>query len=68
MLKQRNDRKLITMIKISSATYNKLHFLKLPYETHDEELYRILSEFPEMQKKVTMLENIIVDKKSHPNG
>jgi len=56
------------MIKISSATYNKLHFLKLPYETHDEELYRILSEFPEMQKKVTMLENIIVDKKSHPNG
>lgn len=52
-----------TTIRISSATYNKLHYLKEPYETHDETLHRILSEFPNMQKKVTMLENILVDKK-----
>jgi hypothetical protein len=37
--------------------------LKEPYETHDEELNRILGEFPEMQKKVSMLEDIILEKK-----
>ena len=52
-----------TTIRISSSTFNKLHHLKEPYETHDETLNRILSEFPNMQKKVTMLENILVDKK-----
>lgn len=52
-----------TTIRISTATFNKLHYLKEPYETHDETLHRILSEFPNMQKQVKMLENILVDKK-----
>lgn len=60
---QKNERKLTTMIKVSAATFNKLHYLKFPYETHDETLFRVLGEFPEMQKKVTMLENMLIDKK-----
>jgi hypothetical protein len=55
-------RGLQTTLRVSATTYNKLHFLKQPYEQWDELLNRIASEYPEMQKKVAMLENILVDK------
>jgi len=54
---------IYTTIRISTDTYNKLHFLKQPFETHDEELKRILGEYPEMKKQVAMLENIIIERK-----
>lgn len=51
---------MLTSIRISTDTYGKLHFLKQPFETHDDALNRILGEFKEMQKKVVMLEDLIV--------
>jgi hypothetical protein len=51
------------MVKISIDTYNKMHFLRQPFESNDETLNRVLSEFPEMEKKCRMLENILVEKK-----
>ena len=51
---------MLTSIRISVDTYNKLHFLKQPFETHNDALDRILSDYKEMQKKVAMLEDLIV--------
>ena len=51
-----------TTIRISTGTYNKLHYLKFPYETHDETLERILGEYPDMAQKVKLLEDSLIDK------
>ena len=52
--------KVLTSIRISLDTYNKLHFLKQPFETHDDALGRILGDYKEMSKKVAILEDELI--------
>lgn len=56
------------MVKVSSDTFNKMHYLKQPFETHDETLNRILADYPEMQKKISVLENIVLETNTRPHG
>ena len=56
------------MVKISADTYEKLHYLSLPFETRDETLNRILTEYPNMEKKVKVMEDILVEKKGDHYG
>ena len=54
------ERKIATMVKISQDTYNKLHYLALPSETRDETLNRILTEFPDLDRKIKIYEKEIL--------
>ena len=59
---QESKRKIATVFKVSLETHNALHYLKEPFETTDDALFRILSKYDEMQKKVKMLEEMLVEK------
>ena len=61
-------RRIATMVKVSSDTFNKMHYLKQPFETHDETLNRILADYPEMQKKINVLEGIVLERNTKPHG
>lgn len=50
------------MIRISKDTFSKMHFLKQPFETHDEALGRILQDYKDMERKIRILEDAIVKK------
>lgn len=52
--------KVLTSLRVSHDTFTKLHFLKQPFETHDDALNRILGDYKEMSRRVAILEEELI--------
>lgn len=51
---------IYTTVRLSTDTYNKLHYLSEPFETKDDAMNRILTDYPNMTEKIRRLEEMIV--------
>lgn len=52
--------KVYTMVRLSLDTFTKMHKFKQPFETHDETLNRILTEYREMSNQLNYLQDSFV--------
>lgn len=62
MYNKLSKQKTYTHINITADTYNKIHFLKQPFETHDECLNRVLTDYKVMATRNAMLEDMLIQK------